>query len=227
MGHAARSSRRESHAAASGGAAWRPHVKSGVLLLVAALAVDMLRRAGFDAGRATAALTASTGLQLGTTAALPLLALPVIVGGASVNRGLASAASLGIAVLLLLLAAGTAASPQTCSRWCRLRPVAWALWRRGWSARSSPPVSRDHRRGRDAAVPASRALSGRRACWSSATEPAGRGPFAEGTGAGPAGEQGLQLAQQLPQRQADAAGFGRRSRSRVRKPWATATRVTW
>jgi uncharacterized membrane protein YbhN (UPF0104 family) len=72
-------------------------------------AVDMLRRAGFDAGRATAALTASTGLQLGTTAALPLLALPVIVGGAPVSRGLASAAYLGIAVLLLLLAAGTAA----------------------------------------------------------------------------------------------------------------------
>ena len=139
MGHGGRSARRESHAAASGGAAWRQHVKSGVLLLVAAVslygllptlasvfgswrslshglalrdprarlrgcqpgvlvgagtgsrweqrpgldrlcaacrerrrpdrapgaptpvAVDMLRRAGFDAGRATAALTASTG----------------------------------------------------------------------------------------------------------------------------------------------------------------------
>jgi len=73
------------------------------------VAVEMLRRAGFDAGRATAALTASTALQLATTAALPLLALPVIVGGASVSRGLASAAYLGIAVLLLLLAAGTAA----------------------------------------------------------------------------------------------------------------------
>ena len=39
MGHAARSSRRESHAAASGGAAWRQHVKSGVLLLVAAVSL--------------------------------------------------------------------------------------------------------------------------------------------------------------------------------------------
>jgi uncharacterized protein (TIRG00374 family) len=184
MGHAARSSRRESHAAASGGAAWRQHVKSGVLLLVAAVslyvllptlasvlaswrslshldwpfavlavaceaaslacfweldrialgtrarfpiacaqlagnavgrivpgaptpfAVDMLRRAGFDAGRATAALTASTAPQLGTTAALPLLALPVIIGGAPVDRGLANAAYLGVAVLVLLLAAG-------------------------------------------------------------------------------------------------------------------------
>ena len=34
------------------------------------------------------------------------------------------------------------------------------------------------------------------------------------------------LAEQLPQRQADAAGLGRPSRSRVRKPWATDTRVT-
>ena len=37
-------------------------------------------------------------------------------------------------------------------------------------------------------------------------------------GAGPTGEQDLQLAEQLPQRQADAACFGRPSRSKVRKP---------
>jgi hypothetical protein len=76
-------------------------------------------------------------------------------------------------------------------------------------------------------VLASRTLSGRRAWLSSVTKPAGRGALADGTGAGPAGEQGLQLAQQLPQRQADAAGFGRPSRSKVRKPWATETKVTW
>jgi hypothetical protein len=35
------------------------------------------------------------------------------------------------------------------------------------------------------------------------------------------------LVEQLPQGQADAAGFGRRSRSRVRKPYATQTKVTW
>ena len=46
-------------------------------------------------------------------------------------------------------------------------------------------------------------------------------------GAGPAAKQDLQPCQQLPQAQADAAGFGRRSRSRVRNPWATETRVTW
>jgi hypothetical protein len=73
----------------------------------------------------------------------------------------------------------------------------------------------------------SRTLSGRRAWLSSVTKPAGRGALADGTGAGPAAQQGLQLAQQLPQAQADAAGFGRPSRSKVRKPWATETKVTW
>jgi hypothetical protein len=63
--------------------------------------------------------------------------------------------------------------------------------------------------------------------WSSSVaELAGRGTLADRTGAGPTGEQDLQLAQQLPQRQADAIRFGRRSRSRVRKPWATETKVT-
>jgi uncharacterized membrane protein YbhN (UPF0104 family) len=206
MGHGrAWSSRRLSQAASSGGLAWRQHVKSGVLLLVAAVslyvllptlasvfaswrslehldwpfavlavaceaaslvclweldrialgtragfpiacaqlagnavgrivpgaptpfAVDMLHTAGFDAGRATAALTASTGLQLGSTAALPLLALPVIVGGAPVSRGLASAAYLGIAVLLLLLAAGTAAFATDRPLELAGRAIQWLL----------------------------------------------------------------------------------------------------
>ena len=71
--------------------------------------VEMLRTAGVDTGEAAAAFTASTGLQLATTAALPLLALPAIIGGAPINHGLASAAYLSIAVLLLLMAAGAAA----------------------------------------------------------------------------------------------------------------------
>jgi uncharacterized protein (TIRG00374 family) len=205
MGHAAGSSQGEPRAAASGGAAWRQHIKSGVLLLVAAVslyvllptlasvfgswrslahlnwpfavltvaceaasvvclweldrialgtkerfpiacaqlagnavgrivpgtptpfAVEMLRTAGFDPGRSTAALTASTGLQLGTTAALPLLALPVIVGGAPVNRGLASAAYLGVAVLLLLLVAGWAAFATDRPLELASRGIQWLL----------------------------------------------------------------------------------------------------
>ena len=68
--------------------------------------VELLHKAGMDTGKAAAALTTSTGLQLATTAALPLLALPAIIFGAPVDRGLVNAAYLGGAVLVLLLAAG-------------------------------------------------------------------------------------------------------------------------
>src|SRR6266511_1123204 len=50
--------------------------------------------------------------------------------------------------------------------------------------------------------------------------------LAQGTRAGPTGEQQLQLAQCLEGGQADAAAFGS-SRSKVTKAWATDTRVTW
>jgi hypothetical protein len=72
----------------------------------------------------------------------------------------------------------------------------------------------------------SRTLSGWCACLSSVTKPARCGTVADRAGAGPARKQHLQLLQQLPQGQADATGFGRRSRSKVRKPCATLTRVT-
>jgi hypothetical protein len=72
----------------------------------------------------------------------------------------------------------------------------------------------------------SRALSGRCSGSSPSTKPMGSGALADRAGAGPTGEQDLQLAEELPQGQADAIRFGRRSRSRVRKPWATETRVT-
>jgi uncharacterized protein (TIRG00374 family) len=74
-----------------------------------AFTVGMLRRAGFDAGEATAGLGASTAMQIATSLALPLFALPAIVAGAPVPRGLATSAYLGAAVLLLLLAGGVLA----------------------------------------------------------------------------------------------------------------------
>ncbi len=74
-----------------------------------AFSVGMLRRAGVDSGRATTALAASTSLQVGTRLALPVLALPAIVAGAPVDRGLTTAAYLGAAVLLLLVVAGVLA----------------------------------------------------------------------------------------------------------------------
>jgi len=71
-----------------------------------AFAVGMLGRAGIEVGRAAAALAASTALQIATTLALPLLALPAIIGGTPVSPSLVTSAYLGIAMLLLLLAAG-------------------------------------------------------------------------------------------------------------------------
>jgi uncharacterized protein (TIRG00374 family) len=74
-----------------------------------AFAVEMLRRAGVEAGQAAVALAASTSLQLGTALALPVLALPAIVGGAPVSHSLATSAYLGAVVLVLLIGAGVLA----------------------------------------------------------------------------------------------------------------------
>jgi uncharacterized protein (TIRG00374 family) len=68
--------------------------------------VVFLGRAGVDEGEAAAGLTVSTGLQISTALALPVLAIPAIVAGAPVNRGLTNAAYLGSAVVFLLLGAG-------------------------------------------------------------------------------------------------------------------------
>jgi uncharacterized protein (TIRG00374 family) len=74
-----------------------------------AFTVSMLRRAGLDTGEAAAAFATSTLLQLATTLALPIFALPAILGGAPVRHDLAVAAYLGVVVLAGLLIAGTAA----------------------------------------------------------------------------------------------------------------------
>jgi hypothetical protein len=74
-----------------------------------AFSINMLRRAGLEVGQAAAAMAASTSLQIGTALALPLLALTAIVGGAPVNRSLATSAYLGAIVLALLLGAGALA----------------------------------------------------------------------------------------------------------------------
>jgi uncharacterized protein (TIRG00374 family) len=73
-----------------------------------AFSVSMLGRAGIDGGEAATGLGASTLLQIGTTLALPLLALPAIVTGAPINHSLAVAAYLGIAVLVLVGVVATA-----------------------------------------------------------------------------------------------------------------------
>lgn len=92
-----------------------------------AFAVEMLRRAGIPVGRAATALAASTALQLATTFALPLLALPAIVGGAPVNRSLVTSVYLGAGVLVLLLTAGGVAFSADRPLALAGRAIQWSL----------------------------------------------------------------------------------------------------
>jgi uncharacterized membrane protein YbhN (UPF0104 family) len=103
-----------------------------------AFAASMLRRAGVDTGQAAAAFAASTGLQIATTLSLPLLALPAIIGGAPVSRSLATAAYLGVAVLVLLIAAGVAAFATDTPLLLAGRSIEWLL---NMTLRRRRPVS--------------------------------------------------------------------------------------
>ncbi len=71
-----------------------------------AFASSMLARAGVEEGETATAFVTATFLQIGTTLALPLLALPAIIGGAPVNHSLATAATLGAVLFALMVAAG-------------------------------------------------------------------------------------------------------------------------
>ena len=74
-----------------------------------AVSVNLLRRAGIEAGQAATSLAATSVLQIATRLALPVIALPAILGGTRINHNLATSAYLGLAVLVLLIAAGVAA----------------------------------------------------------------------------------------------------------------------
>ena len=73
-----------------------------------ALQYTMLVRAGILAPTVASGLTAATLLTTGIVFALPVLALPAVLGGTGVDRSLARAAWAGAAALVLLLAAGAA-----------------------------------------------------------------------------------------------------------------------
>jgi uncharacterized protein (TIRG00374 family) len=92
-----------------------------------AFSTSMLHKAGVDTGEAATAFTASTGLQLATTLALPVLALPAIVGGAQVSHSLAVAAYLGLAVLALLVATASVAFSTDRPLELAGRTIQWLL----------------------------------------------------------------------------------------------------
>jgi len=92
-----------------------------------AFSVSMLRKAGIDTGEAAAAFTASTLLQIATKVALPVIALPAIIGGAPISHGLAVAAYLGLAVLVLLVVVGAAAFATDTPLELAGRAIQWLL----------------------------------------------------------------------------------------------------
>jgi uncharacterized protein (TIRG00374 family) len=73
----------------------------------AALQFRMLAAAGVEATRAVSGLTAFALLQIASVLALPLLALPAIVAGAYVHRGLAQSAILGGVAFVVVAGLGT------------------------------------------------------------------------------------------------------------------------
>jgi hypothetical protein len=87
----------------------------------------MLRRAGADVGRAAAALTASTLMQIATRLTLPLFAIPAIIGGAPVSHSLVTSAYLSLLVLLLLDVAGILAFASDPPLLLTGRGLQWAL----------------------------------------------------------------------------------------------------
>jgi uncharacterized protein (TIRG00374 family) len=68
----------------------------------AALQVQMLRRAGVGGGTAVTGLAAGSVLLLGTLAALPLMALPAVIGGLDVPAGLFHASLVGVVLFVVL-----------------------------------------------------------------------------------------------------------------------------
>jgi uncharacterized protein (TIRG00374 family) len=83
-------------------------VVPGGLAAAGALQYAMLTRAGVPAGAAASGMTASSVLVFATLCALPVSAVPAVLGGAPVDPGLARAAAIGTGVFVLMFALGAA-----------------------------------------------------------------------------------------------------------------------
>jgi uncharacterized membrane protein YbhN (UPF0104 family) len=88
----------------------------------------LLRKAGIaETQDIVTAYGAAAILQMATTFSLPVLALPAILGGAAVNHSLATAPYLGVAVLVTILAVGTAVFVSDKPLELTGRAVQWLL----------------------------------------------------------------------------------------------------
>jgi hypothetical protein len=71
-----------------------------------AVSASLLGSAGMDTGNAAAGFSATTAIRLATTFALPVVALPAILGGAPIDHSLETAAYLGAVAFVLVLVVG-------------------------------------------------------------------------------------------------------------------------
>ncbi len=83
-------------------------VVPGGVAAAGAMQYAMLSRAGVPAAAAASGMTASSVIVFGTLCALPVLAVPAVLGGAPVDPGLERAAGIGAVVFVLMFALGAA-----------------------------------------------------------------------------------------------------------------------
>jgi uncharacterized protein (TIRG00374 family) len=97
----------------------------GGMAAAGALQYRMLVQAGIQGARAASGLTATSVIGFATMLALPVLAIPAVLGGLRAPEGLLQSAYLGAAVFVLMLGAGAAVLFSD-------RPLAWVARAVGW-----------------------------------------------------------------------------------------------
>jgi uncharacterized protein (TIRG00374 family) len=102
-------------------------VVPGGMATSAALQYRMLVRAGVPGGRAASGITASSALMFAILLALPVLALPAVIGGTAVDQALERSAWLGAAAFATLLLVGVVAFAFTRPLEVAGRFVGWIL----------------------------------------------------------------------------------------------------
>jgi uncharacterized protein (TIRG00374 family) len=103
----------------------------------------MLVRGGVNGATAATGLTAGSLLLVGTLAALPLLALPAVIGGVHVPRGLLNASLLGLGFFVVLFALGALLMRSDAAIVRIGRGVSWVVCR--LPGREAPPEGIDAR----------------------------------------------------------------------------------
>ena len=108
----------------------------GGMATAGALQYRMLVQAGVPGSTAAAGLTATSVIAFATMLALPVLALPAVLGGVRAPEGLLQSAYLGAAIFVLMAGVGAAVLLSDRPLALVARAVGWILARLGRAARA-------------------------------------------------------------------------------------------